>query len=50
MQINIGAFEFSEVWDGAFYKKLSDYPRISDWEMRTLIEFVGYEKKYNSFI
>ena len=46
MQINIGAFEFSEVWNSVFYKKLSDYPRISDWEMRTLIEFMEYEKSH----
>ncbi len=46
MLIKIGDFECTEVWDGVFYKKLSDYPNISDWEMRTLIEFIEYEKKY----
>ena len=30
----------------SFYKKLSDYPRISDWEIRTIIEFIEYEKRY----
>lgn len=43
MKIVIGDFEFTEVWDGVFYKKLSQYPAISDWERRNLIEFVEYE-------
>ena len=46
MLIKVGNFEFTEVWDGVFYKKLSDYPRISPWELRTLIEFTEYEKLY----
>lgn len=46
MQIQIGDYEFTEVWDGVLYKKLSDYPRLSDWEMRTLIEFMDYEKAH----
>lgn len=46
MRIKIGDFEFTEVWDGVLYKKLSNYPLVSDWEIRTLIEFVEYEKKY----
>ena len=46
MLIKIGDFEFTEVWDGVFYKKLSNYPNISDWEIRTIIEFIEYEKKY----
>lgn len=45
MLIKIGDFEYTEMWDGVFYKKLSNYPHISDWEMRTLIEFIRYEKK-----
>jgi hypothetical protein len=44
MLIKIGGFEFTMVWDGVFYKNLSDYPNITDWELRTLIEFVEYEK------
>lgn len=31
MLIKIGNFEFTEVWDGVFYKKLSNYPQVSDW-------------------
>ena len=46
MLIKIGDFEFSIVWDNVFYKKLSNYPNVSDWEIRTIIEFVEYEKKY----
>lgn len=46
MLIKIGDFEFTEVWDGVLYKKLSNYPKVSDWEMRTLIEFIAYEKMY----
>ena len=46
MLIKIGDFEFTEVWDGVFYKKLSNYPNISDCEIRTIIEFIEYEKKY----
>lgn len=46
MLIKIGNFDCTEVWDGVFYKKLSNYPQISDWEIRTIIEFVEYEKKY----
>ena len=38
MLIKIGDFEFTSVWDGVFYKKLSRYPNISDWEKRTIIE------------
>ena len=43
MLIKIGNFDYSEVWDGVFYKKLSGYPNITDWEIRTLIEFIDYE-------
>lgn len=47
MQIKIGNFDFTEVWDGVLYKKLSDYPNISDWELRNIIEFVSYEEENN---
>ena len=46
MLIKIGNFDFTEVWDGVFYKKLSDYPQVSDWEIRTIIEFIEYENRY----
>ncbi len=31
MKIKIGNLEFSEVWDGVLYKKLSDCNNILDW-------------------
>ena len=46
MLIKIGNFEFTAVWDGVFYKKLSQYPAISDWEKRNIIEFVEYEASH----
>lgn len=46
MLIKIGDFEYTSVWDGVFYKKLSNYPQISAWEIRTIIEFIEYEEKY----
>lgn len=46
MNIKIGDYECTEVWDGVFYKRLSNYPQVTDWEIRTIIEFIDYEKKY----
>ena len=45
MLIKIGQFEITECWDGVFYKKLSDYPRITDWEIQTILDFMQYEKQ-----
>lgn len=44
MLIKVGDFEFTEVWDGVLYKKLSNYPQITNWEIRNLIDFMEYEK------
>lgn len=46
MLIRIRNYDCTEVWDGVFYKKLSDYPHITDWEVRTLIEFIEYEERH----
>lgn len=46
MLIRIRDFDCTEVWDGVFYKKLSNYPQVSDWEIRTIIEFIEYENQY----
>ena len=46
MLIKIGNFEFTVVWDGVLYKKLSQYPAVSDWEKRNIIEFVEYETSH----
>ena len=47
MKIDINGHEFSILWDGIYYKALSNYPNISDWEMKTLIDFINYNNEYN---
>ncbi|WP_321002206.1 hypothetical protein [Eisenbergiella porci] len=44
--IKIGDVEYTGVWDNVLYKRLSHYPAITDWEIRNIIEFIQYEKKY----
>jgi len=44
MKIQFGDFEYTECWDGVLYKKLSDYPNITDWEIQTILDFMRYEK------
>ncbi|MBQ5310948.1 MAG: hypothetical protein ILP19_02755 [Oscillospiraceae bacterium] len=44
MLIKIGQFDITECWDGVFYKKLSDYPNITEWEIQTVLDFIGYEE------
>lgn len=44
MKIDIGKHEFTELWDGVLYKALSDYPRVSDNEMKDIIDFATYER------
>ena len=46
MKIVIRNDDCTEVWDGVMYKKLSDYPHITDWELRSIIDFIAYENKY----
>ena len=46
MLIKIGQFEITECWDGVFYKKLSAYPDITEWEIQTILDFIRYEKTY----
>ena len=43
MLIKIGKFDITECWDGVFYKKLSQYPNITTWEMQTVLDFIKYE-------
>lgn len=45
MLIKIGQFDITECWDGVFYKKLSDYPRITEWEIQTILDFIRYEEE-----
>lgn len=47
MILNIGDHEFTELWGGVYYKALSDYPNISDWEIKNIIDFINYEKANN---
>ena len=42
MLIKIGEFDFTECWDGIFYKKLSGFPKITDWEIQTILDFIRY--------
>ena len=44
MIIRIGEFEISECWNGVFYKKLSNYPKITAWEIQTVLDFARYEE------
>lgn len=45
MVINIDNHEFTEVWDNVLYKKLTNYPQITDYELKNIIDFISYEKK-----
>ncbi len=47
MVINIANHGSSIVWEGIYYFALSDYPKISDWEIRNLLLFLEYNKNYN---
>lgn len=44
--IRIGKYDFTECWDGVLYKKLSDYPKITDWEIQTILDFIRYESDH----
>lgn len=44
MLVKMGDHEFTECWDGVLYKKLSNYPEISLWEIQTVLDFMEYEK------
>ena len=46
MKINICNHDCTELWDGVLYKKLANYPEISAWEMKNIIDFINYEKIY----
>lgn len=45
MLIKIGSFDISECWDGVFYKKLSEFPEITDWEVQNILDFIRYEEE-----
>lgn len=46
MLIKLGKFDCTEVWDGVLYKNLPHYPKVSDWELRNIIEFIEYEEAH----
>jgi hypothetical protein len=46
MKINICNHDCTELWNKVLYKKLSDYPQISDWEIKNIIDFIHYEKMH----
>ena len=46
--VNIaGNHEYPGIWDSVYYFQLSDYPNITDWEIKKLIQFINYEKINN---
>jgi hypothetical protein len=45
MLIKLGQFEFTECWDNVLYKNLPDYPKISDWELQSVSDFIEYERQ-----
>jgi hypothetical protein len=47
LTINITKHEFTIIWDNVYYFSLSNFPYISDWELKKLLLFIDYEKKYN---
>ena len=44
MKLNIGNHDFTELWNGVLDKAVSDYPNVSDNEMKDIIDFDVYEK------
>jgi len=44
MIINIANHDYTIIWDNVYYFALSDYPDISDWELKKIISFIEYEK------
>lgn len=46
MRIKIGNFDCTECWGGVLYKKLSDYPNMTEWELQTIMDFIDYEAGY----
>jgi len=45
--VNIANHGGPIIWEGIYYFGLSDYPDISDWELRKLVLFIEYEKKHS---
>lgn len=50
MKVNIANHDGTIQWDGVYYFALSNYPDISEWELRKLIYLDDYEKHYGRSI
>lgn len=50
MILNIANHEFSIIWEGVYYKALSDYPNISKWELKNIIDFIEYEEEHGRIV
>ena len=46
MKVEIANHEYTIIWNGVYYFALSEYPLISDWELRKLVCFIQYEKSH----
>lgn len=46
MKVILGEFDFTILWEGVYYKALSNYPEVTTWEMKNLRDFVNYEKAH----
>ena len=47
MKIVIKELDTTEVWDNVLYFRLENYPKITDYEMKCLIDFISYEEMYD---
>ena len=47
MELNIGKHDCTELWDGVLYKALSHYPKVTDYEMKDIIDFITYNRMYH---
>ena len=46
MQVSIANHDHTIIWDGIYNFALSDYPRITPWELKKLLTFIDYEKRH----
>jgi len=46
LKVNIAKHDYTIQWDGVYYFALSDYPRITPWELKKLLVFMDYEKRH----
>jgi len=45
--INIAEHKLTIIWDNVYYFALSNFPYISDWELKKLLLFIEYENNNN---